>query len=152
LIGGGGKRMLTYAAQEANIVGLAPRLPGGGGTRADIRSVLGPETLEKVEWIRSAAGERFDSLELNTYPCLGPIAVTDDPRKEARALADRLEERYGVRLTEDELLESPHVFYGTVQQLEEKCIALRERFCISYVLVLGDIEAFAPVVERLAGR
>ncbi|HEY3062493.1 MAG TPA: TIGR03621 family F420-dependent LLM class oxidoreductase [Chloroflexota bacterium] len=149
MIGGGGKRMLQFAAREAQIVGLAPRLPSPAN--ADIRSVLADATLEKVSWVREAAGDRFSELELNTYPCLGPIQVTDDPRAAAGELSGRLKERYGTELTEDELLDSPHVFYGTVEQLVDKIKGLRERFGISYVLVLGDMHAFAPVVERLAG-
>jgi hypothetical protein len=34
----------------------------------------------------------------------------------------------------------------------EKCLMLRERFGISYVMAGVDALAFAPVVERLAGR
>jgi probable F420-dependent oxidoreductase len=150
MIGGGGQRMLQFAAREAQIVGLAPRLPSGG--KADVRSVLAEATAEKIAWVREAAGERFADLELNTYPCLGPIQVTDDPRSAARALADQLHKRYAVELTEDEVLDSPHVFYGTVRQLADKCVGLRERFGISYILVLGDMYAFAPVIERLAGQ
>jgi probable F420-dependent oxidoreductase len=150
LIGGGGKRMLTYAAQEAQIVGLAPRLPAPG--KPDLRSVLAEATLEKVGWVRAAAGAAFDSLELNTYPCLGPVEVTDDALAAGRARADGLYQRYGVEFGVEELLDSPHVFIGTVDQLEQKCLGLRERFCISNILLLGDVVAFAPVVERLAGR
>ncbi len=149
MIGGGGKRMLQFAAREAQIIGLAPRLPSPAN--ADIRSVLADATAEKISWVREAAGDRFDELELNTYPCLGPVQLTDDPRKAAGELSARLQERYGTKLTEDELLDSPHVFYGTVAQLVDKIKGLRERFGISYMLVLGDMHAFAPVVERLAG-
>ena len=46
MIGGGGQKMLEFAARNAQIVGLAPRLPAGG--RADIRSVLADATDEKV--------------------------------------------------------------------------------------------------------
>ena len=149
MIGGGGRRMLEFAAREAQIVGLAPRL--SPTAKADLRSVLAEATAEKVEWVRAAAGDRIGELEFNTYPCLGPVEVTDDPRAAARVLSERLEGRYGERLTEDELLDSPHVFYGTVSQLVDKIQSLRERFGISYMLVLGDMHRFAPVVERLAG-
>jgi alkanesulfonate monooxygenase SsuD/methylene tetrahydromethanopterin reductase-like flavin-dependent oxidoreductase (luciferase family) len=64
MIGGGGQRMLEFAARNAQIVGLAPRLPSGG--KADIRSVLADATDEKVGWVRAAAGDQFDALELNT--------------------------------------------------------------------------------------
>jgi probable F420-dependent oxidoreductase len=64
LIGGGGRRTLSLAAREASIVGLVPRaLPDGSGLdRAD----FGEGTLrQKIEWVRAAAGDRFDSLELH---------------------------------------------------------------------------------------
>ena len=54
-------------------------------------------------------------------------------------------------MTEAELLDSPHTFFGTVDQLVQKCLMLRERFGLSYIFPLADPVAFAPVVERLAG-
>jgi hypothetical protein len=50
------------------------------------------------------------------------------------------------------LLDSPHVFFATIGQLVEKCLGRRERFGLSYIMAAGEAEAFAPVVERLAGR
>src|SRR5579863_9806406 len=46
LIGSSGRRMLTLAAREADII------------------LLMPPVEEKIGWIREAAGERFDHLEL----------------------------------------------------------------------------------------
>jgi hypothetical protein len=42
------------------------------------------------------------------------------------------------------------VLVGTVDQICEDLIARREEFGFSYI-VLHDIDAFAPVVARLAG-
>jgi probable F420-dependent oxidoreductase len=148
-IGGGGKRALEFAAREAQIVGVAPRL--GPTARPDVASMLGPATAEKVEWIRAAAGSRFSDLELNTYGSLGPGQITDDAYGAARGVVDRVRDRFGVSLTEQEVLESPHAFLGTVEQMVEKCKMLRERYGLSYIYPIGDPAAFAPVVERLAG-
>jgi hypothetical protein len=52
----------------------------------------------------------------------------------------------------DELLESPHVFIGTIDQLVEKFTRLRDELGISNVMIGSGLEDFAPVVERLAGR
>jgi probable F420-dependent oxidoreductase len=150
LVGGGGRRMLELAARQAQIVGLAARIPAP--YRHDPRSCLAEATAEKVAWVREAAGARFADLELNTYPVLAPVRVTTRAPAAARTLADRLRERDGAELSVDALLDSPHVFFGTIEQLVEKCLGLRERFGISYVMVAGEAEAFAPVVERLAGR
>ncbi len=147
LIGGGGRRLLELAARSAQIVGLAPRI----GPMADIRSCLAPATEEKLGWVRAAAGERFPLLVIGTYTALGPVTVTDHARQEARGLAERLEARFGVALSEDEILDSPHALIGSVPELVEKCRALRQRFGISYVTVFGDPHAFAPVVQQLAG-
>src|SRR5688572_19483996 len=49
LIGGGGRKMLEFAAREAQIVGLAPRLPLPA--EPDIASCTAAATDEKVEWI-----------------------------------------------------------------------------------------------------
>jgi probable F420-dependent oxidoreductase len=150
LIGGGGRLGLELAAREAQIVGVAPRLPRPA--QPDVESLLAPATAEKIEWVRAAAGDRFGELEFNTYGSLGPAVVTDDARAAARALAERLKARYGVELSEEEVIDSPHTFIGTVDAIVEKCLMLRELFGLSYIFPLGDPEDFAPVVERLTGR
>jgi hypothetical protein len=58
--------------------------------------------------------------------------------------------RTGVEMTIDELLESPHVYIGTVDELAEKILMLRERLGITSFM-LGDVETALPIVERLAG-
>lgn len=155
-IGGGGRRVLTLAGREADIVGLAPRTlttaPGSEVVRSDPRSITLAATEEKIAWIRDAAGDRFDALELNVYPsgtATGPI-VTDHARRTAADLADGIRSRTGIEIRVDELLESPHVFVGSVDGLVAKLVELRQRLGISSFM-LGDIDTLAPVVERLAG-
>ena len=101
--------------------------------------------------MRTAAADRFDSLELNVYPSGGPVVVTDDARGEAGRRVDRFRQRSGVELTVEEVLASPHVFVGSVAGLTEKLLELRERFGISSVM-LDDVASTAPIVEALAGR
>lgn len=155
LIGGGGRRTIELAAREAQIVGLAPRiLPG---QRAEPRSVTVAGTAEKIEWVRAAAPERFDGLVFNVYPTLTGISVTDHARSEAKDVVAATAQRTGVELTVEELLESPHVFIGSIDELEQKLIRLREQLGISSFMVgvLGTADApgvLDPLVERLAGR
>lgn len=151
LIGGGGRRVLTLAAREADVVGLSPR--AGSTARGDIGSFLAPATAQKVTWVREAAGDRLAHLDLNTYPTLsGRVVVTAEPR---RALAEVLER---VRLwaaddvSEADLLESPHVFVGTVDDLADKLRGLRERFGINSLMVGELDDRLTPLVERLAGN
>lgn len=150
-LGGGGKRLLTLAAREAQIIGLAPRLVQGEKPRLEAASITLAATEEKIGWIREAAGERFAELELNTYPTAGPTVITGDARAEARRRADRIREQTGVELSVEDVLESPHTFIGSVKDLTNKCLELRERLGISSFLV-DDLDAMAPVVEELAGR
>jgi probable F420-dependent oxidoreductase len=148
LIGGGGRNTLTLAAREAQIVGLAPRiLPNGAG---DPRSITFEGNREKIGWVREAAGERFDDLELNIYPSMTGVSITDKPLREAREVADRLKERSGLSVSPEELLEAPHIFVNTVDGFVEKFRRMRDELGISSIMVgaLGELD---PVVERLAG-
>jgi probable F420-dependent oxidoreductase len=147
-IGGGGRRTLELAARQAQIVGLAPRILSG--QRPDPRSITWAATEEKIGWVREAAGDRFDSLELNVYPSQWPIVVTDDLRGEARKVIDRMKERTGIEMTEQEIIDSPHIFIGSIDRFVEKFNELRERLGVNSFLV-GDLTALGPVVERLAG-
>jgi probable F420-dependent oxidoreductase len=152
-IGGGGRRVLSLAGQEADIVGLAPRtlaMPGGGTVRSDPRSITIAATEEKLAWVREAAGERFGALELNVYPTGSAPQLTDHPRKAAADILDGIRSRTGVEVEVDELLASPHVFIGSVDGLVAKFRELRERLGISSFMT-GDLDTLAPVVERLAG-
>ena len=65
LIAGNGDKLLTVAARRADIIGLT------GGDPAD-----GAEDplAERIEFVREAAGDRFDELELN-------IAITALPTR-----------------------------------------------------------------------
>jgi probable F420-dependent oxidoreductase len=148
LIGGGGRRTLALAGREADIVGLAPRILSG--QRSDPASLTLAATAEKIDWVREAAGERFDDLVFNVYPTTWPITITDDPRAEAANVVDHLAGRSAVDLTVDDVLDAPQLFIGTVDGLVEKFLMLRERLGITSFMT-GDIDELVPVVERLAG-
>jgi probable F420-dependent oxidoreductase len=148
MIGGGGRRTLELAAREANIVGLAPRIRSA---RADVLSLTWEATAEKIEWIRAAAGKRWKDLVLNVYPSTVGIAITKRPKAAARRAADTLEQRFGMRLTEEQILSSPHIYIGSIESLTEKVIALREGLGISSFMV-GQLGPLDGLVERLSGR
>jgi probable F420-dependent oxidoreductase len=148
LIGGGGRATLSLAGREAQIVGLAPRiLPSGAG---DPASLTVAATAEKIGWARDAAGPRADALEFNIYPSMTGVSITDHARREATEVAERLHARSGVAISADELLESPHIFIGSVDAFVEKFTRLRAELGISSIMV-GELDELLPVVERLAG-
>jgi len=143
LVGGGGRRLLTLGAREADIVSINPRARREGGLdRADIAREA---VAEKAGWVREAAGLRWDDLELN-IPIVG-VAVTDTPRA---ALAPFVE-RNG--LPEETLLASPHLLIGSVDGIVASLQEARERWGISYLTVPErHMQELAPVVARLRGR
>jgi probable F420-dependent oxidoreductase len=148
LVGGGSPKLLRFAAQNVDIVGIAPRvLPDG---KADVMGCTLAGSVMKLAIVKQAAGPRFDQLEINTYPSLS-AKVTDQARPAARAVADRIRQRYGIDLSEEEVLQSPHVFIGSVGSLIEKFQMLREQLCTNHIFVGEDFRDFAPVVERLSG-
>lgn len=148
MIGGGGRRVLSLAGREANIVSLAPRI--GRNMRGDASSITVAATAEKIRWIREAAGDRFPDIELNVYPSMSQVVITNDIHGEIAKVQQRLREREAGDISEDELIESPHVFIGSIDSLTEKFQRLREQLGISSFMV-GGIDELAPVVERLAG-
>jgi hypothetical protein len=78
------------------------------------------------------------------------VALDRDHRKAAERFA--VEHGWGAAAAE-QVLEMPSVAVGPAGRVAEELQARRERYGFSYLVVAdGDMEAFAPVVERLAGR
>lgn len=148
LIGGNGSRLLTLAAQEADIVGLSGlTFRSGGAAPPDLSGWKTASVDERVKLVREAAGEeRYARIELNAL--VQRVVVTDHRRRTAEELTSRWPQ-----LTPDEILQSPYVLIGTVDQLVEDLQARRARWGISYYVVFEPyLDAFAPVVARLAGK
>jgi probable F420-dependent oxidoreductase len=148
LIGGNGPHLLTLAAREADIVGLSGiTFRGGGAGSPDLSGWRMSGVDERVNLVREVAGaERYGRLELNAL--VQRVVVTDDRRKTAEELTGRW-----TQLTPDEILQSPYVLVGTIDQIVEDLQARRERWDISYYVIFEPyMDVFAPVVARLAGR
>jgi probable F420-dependent oxidoreductase len=144
VIAGGGRKVLSLAAREADIVGVNVALTAGViDERAGVTA--GPAaTTEKIEWIREAAGDRFESLELQTRVHLA--MVSDDRDEVAAAMGPAL------GLTPEEALATPHALIGTEAQCIETLHRWREDWGISYIGLSADaIDSMAPIVAQLAG-
>lgn len=143
LLGGGGRRMLTLAGQRADIVGINVVLTKGvidadAGSDGTVAA-----TDRKVAWVREAAGDRFDDLELQVRVHL--VLATDDRAGTAEAVAPA----FGISPAESLL--TPHALVGTTEEIAEDLLARRERWGISYIGVsLDAMEVMAPVAARLA--
>lgn len=144
LVGGGGKRVLSIAAREADIVGINPNLRSGAVDKETVSDATAASFDRKLTWVREAAGDRFDDIELNLLVFVA--IVTDDRQSMAEMLAG------GFGVDPDEALSIPNAFIGTVEQICDELEARRERWGVSYVVFQeGAIDAMAPVVARLRG-
>jgi probable F420-dependent oxidoreductase len=142
IVGGGGPKVLRMAAQHANIIGVNPELTSGVAGVDAAKTAVAERYHERIGWIRDAAGPRFESIELQI---LGAMEQITDDRE---GYAERLAPLFG--LDAAAALEMPIVLVGTVDQICDDLVRRREQFGFNYVVV-HDLEAFAPVVERLAG-
>jgi probable F420-dependent oxidoreductase len=145
LIAGAGRRMLSFAAQSADIVGIAPSWSSRRiGSIEPTKTVVGAAD-DQFAWIREGAGDRLRDIEINmnAYPAI----VTADREGRAGTVADPL------GLDPAQVLASPHLWLGTIDQLCESLLERRERWGVSYWVVPAPaIDAVAPVIGRLAGR
>jgi len=145
LIGGGGKRVLGIAAREADIVGINPNLKAGVIGAEAAADVTAEATDRKVGWVRDAAGDRFDDLELN---CLVAACLPSDDRA---GTAEMMSGLFGI--PPDEMLDVPNVLMGTLDEMCADLEARRDRWGFSYVVVqLDAMDALAPVIARMAGN
>ena len=144
LLGGGGRRMLSLAAREADIVHVNYDLREGRINPELVKTGMAEATASKLEWVREAAGARFDQIELGFTIFFA--MVTEDRDSIAAAMAP------GMKAEPADVLEMPHFLIGTVDQMVETLIERRERYGFSFVVMPGEsIEQLEPVVERLAG-
>lgn len=146
LIGGNGPKLLSVAAQEADIVGFTGLGFPKGGSEVDVSGFKAASVDERVAWVRAEAGPRFKQLELNAL--VQRVVITDDARTVAAELAERWP-----NISVDDVLETPYLLIGTVDEMVATLQARRERWGISYYVTHEPfLDALAPVVARLTGR
>jgi probable F420-dependent oxidoreductase len=145
LIGGGGKKMLSLAAREADIVGVTANLGSGEIGAEAIADSMAEAYDEKFVWIRDAAGDRFDDIEFTSLTMY--TKVTDDQAAAAEAAAPLF------NTTAEAMLASPAAMVGSAEQLVDLLQQRRDRWNFSYPILNGEgvIDDFAPVVAALAG-
>lgn len=145
LIGGGGKRVLSYAAREADIIGINGTLTAG---------VVGPEALstmtaesvdEKVAIVAAAGAHRLNDIEMNIRTFF--VKVTDDREKTIEGISSM----FGV---DKEMIDaSPFALIGSVESCIEQLLERRERWGFSYTIVGAEnIDECAPIVAALSGK
>ncbi|MGA0117568.1 MAG: TIGR03621 family F420-dependent LLM class oxidoreductase [Ilumatobacteraceae bacterium] len=147
LIGGGGKRVLSFAAREADIIGINGTLTAG---------VVGPEALstmtaesvdEKVNIVADVAKKagRLNDIEMNIRTFF--VKVTDDRNK----TVDGISQMFGV--SREMIDSSPFALIGSVESCIEQLLERREKWGFSYTIVGAEnIDECAPIVAALSGK
>jgi probable F420-dependent oxidoreductase len=144
VIGGGGERVLRLAAREADVVAVNVNLRAGVIDERAFPDGTPEATDRKLGWIRDSAGDRFARLELQARIHLA--MVTDD----RAAVVEQLAPAFG--LTPGQAAGTPHALIGSVGEICDQLVERRARWGISYLGLSADqLDAFAPVVARLAG-
>jgi len=144
IIGGGGKRVLSFAARHADIVSINVNLREGTGGPETAPNASPDRTREKVAWVKEAAGTRFDDLELNAL--IGFVMITDDATGIAEAMAPHFD------ISPHDALHIPLALLGTLDEMAEELQWRRQEYGISYWSIEADSwEALGPVVSKLSG-
>lgn len=144
MIGGGGPRVLSLAAREADIVGI--NVPLGG---ADLRSSLaaGATSSERVEaaveTVRAAAGPRLGEIELHVNVLACEIDGPDPAGRTAAVAA-------GLGIDPTDVVDSPFVLIGDADAVVTKLHRLREHLGISYFTIpRAAAPDLAPLIASL---
>jgi probable F420-dependent oxidoreductase len=138
LIGGGGPRMIRFATQHADIVGLVPRsLPEDG---LDPKGFGVDAMEERVRWIDQA------EAEVNR--------VDGGPERSSILFAvgkslDHLAAREGIDATTARA--SPHLLAGDPAAMVDALHERRDRWGLTYHVCFDrDFDQLAPVINRLS--
>jgi probable F420-dependent oxidoreductase len=147
LIGAGSKRMLSIAAREADIIGILPKALTNGTISEDPTERFAETLAQKVEWIRQAAGERFDEIE---FSMVVTLEITRAQQQKAEQI---IQQRGWSGITPKQVLEMPSMLIGSLDQIVDKIMAVREKYCFSYFVVSDRcMEDFAPIATQLSGK
>jgi len=147
MIGGGARKVLTLAGRVADIVSFNFDNRAGVVGPASVQSAAASVMEQRIGWVRDGAGDRFDHIELEVGAYF--TVVTPDTAAGA-ATAEKMGGMFG--MTADDMAAHPNALIGTVDEICDRLVERRERFGISFVTVSDrNLDAFAPVVARLAG-
>jgi probable F420-dependent oxidoreductase len=147
LIGGNGTRVLQLAGRVADIVGLAGFSHNREATKVNLTHFDSAGLRDRIGIVREAAGDRFESIELNAL--IQFVVETDDREASAAELAAA----FG-GISSDFVLDSPFVLLGTHEQMAEDLTERQRRFGVSYWTVFdqwpGRPSAMSDIAKVIA--
>ncbi|MEU5840476.1 TIGR03621 family F420-dependent LLM class oxidoreductase [Rhodococcus sp. NPDC047139] len=144
IVGGTGNRILEIAAAHADVVSVAGVFQIAGRPPGTFRIATAAETDERVAFARSRAAERVDDIEWHTL--LQAVVETDDRAATAAELAARFDRSIGA----EDLLDSPFVLIGTVDEMAHQLVHSRDRYGFTHFTVHAPYrELFSDVIARV---
>lgn len=153
-VGGGGPKMLALAAKHADVISLIPRTTKEG--KLKLSGITMEQTLERVELVRKAAGDRFADIELNWT--ITSIVITDDREKVAEMALVMMDRGFppnlevDAKLSVEDILNSPYIAIGSFEEIADQIRTVRAKTSMSYVGVFPtQMDAFAPIIPLLKG-
>lgn len=150
LIGGGGRRSLSLAAKEADIISVHAVLRGGALT-ADAARDLGALAMErKINHVRNelkAAGRAPEAIDVQFSVYLCEIHDSASRGRQAISSFSRF-----LKVDPDLMASSPSVLVGSLEECLEKLEERREKYGFNYLKISADPATIAPLIARLAGR
>ena len=144
LIGGGGKRVLSHAARHADIVGVNPNLKSGATDQATAQSAVADMVDKRIGWIKEAAGDRFDDLDLQMLTFI--VQVGGDRKEVAELMGPAM------GISPEQAYDAPLALVGSVDEICDQLVERRERWGLNdWVIHDPELDSFTEIVDRLAG-
>jgi probable F420-dependent oxidoreductase len=140
IVGGSRRRVLSLAGREADIVSMA-HTPWPAVNDAGLTPMQ--EAARRLQFVRAAAGDRFDRLDIESSPYWSE--VTDDVdaalERTARTLRDA---------DPEVLRHHPNVLIGPTSSIVDQLEERRELTGVNYVTVPQNrVDDFSSIVSRL---
>lgn len=131
LFGGGNSRLLRWAAEEADIIGLT----GAARTRADGHQ-------HDVRWRLEQIDEQLAPLRGRQLEALAQMfVVTDDPEAALKDITDELD------IPLDELRQIPYLLVGTIEEIAGMIREHERRWGITRYALRGDALDHLPALR-----
>ncbi len=124
---------MRLAARHADIIGL---------TGAKVREADDPLT-ERIEFVRDAAGDRFDALELN-------LAITAVPGVGETMPNLAMARHYAPGMSDEEILAMHSVLTGSPREMADTLRGYRDKYGVTFFTVQDNhMGNFANVIAEL---
>ena len=137
LIGGGGKRVLTYAAQQPTSSESMPSLTAGAVVGSNCNHVS--RRCGRQVAISNSVGDRINNIEMNVRAFM--VTSTMTPRDPLNA-----GQGYACRTVNDR---GNSFLHWSTGKTDRDLLAQRERWGFSYIIGRRRRDSFAPVVAAL---